>query len=55
MEMEPIERNVEAVEFLPPKKDRDSTDTTFVCICCRLPRHFLDEDGCGICDECLNS
>ncbi|NNU63795.1 hypothetical protein G9X67_00610 [Rhizobium sp. WYCCWR 11152] len=39
-------------EILPPERgdDRDEMST---CLCCGRPRSFLDEDGCGICEECL--
>lgn len=38
-------------EILPPERE-DSRDMA-TCLCCGRPRPFLDEDGCGICEECL--
>ncbi|WJH38702.1 hypothetical protein N7E02_04830 (plasmid) [Aliirhizobium terrae] len=41
------------IELLPP--ERMCEDETVVCVCCRhrRPKSAMDEDGCGICDECL--
>lgn len=41
------------VEILPPHHFNENETTACVC-CLRLrPRTLMDEDGCGICNECL--
>ena len=42
-----------AIEFLPPHHADE--DESISCACCRRlqPRVLMDEDGCGICDDCL--
>lgn len=41
------------IELLPP--ERMCEDDTAICVCCcrKRSRFAMDEDGCGICDECL--
>jgi hypothetical protein len=51
------ERSYEAVaaedmEILPPERVACG-EGRVVCICCGQSRFSLEEDGCGICDECL--
>ncbi len=41
-----------AVEIIPPKHSGDRAHTR-TCICCQRPSELIDDDGCGICDECL--
>ncbi|CDZ30825.1 Hypothetical protein NGAL_HAMBI490_56970 [Neorhizobium galegae bv. officinalis] len=43
-----------AVEILPPERG-ESRDEHVVCLCCRQARSksWMDDDGCGICKECL--
>ncbi|WP_167336318.1 hypothetical protein [Neorhizobium vignae] len=43
-----------AIEILTPDRDR-SHDDRVVCLCCRQARSksWMDDDGCGICEECL--
>jgi hypothetical protein len=40
------------VEILPPEPDQHCLDETRACLCCGR-RSWTDEDGCGICEECL--
>jgi hypothetical protein len=43
------------VEIIPPERaDPDMESKT--CLCCeqRRPASCMDEDGCGICEECLS-
>ncbi|MNR97848.1 hypothetical protein D3C71_814350 [compost metagenome] len=42
------------IEIFPPEP-RVSTREAKTCLCCCLPCSSLhiDEDGCGICDQCL--
>lgn len=41
------------VEILPPEIGNADETATCLC-CCRLrSRLMMDEDGCGICNECL--
>jgi len=41
------------IEIIPPNRVRD--DRLSKCICCRKSKASceMDEDGCGICNECL--
>jgi hypothetical protein len=41
------------IEILAPPHMRPQE--TVVCLCCQRywPMQLMDEDGCGICDECL--
>jgi len=43
------------MEILPPERDEESCADGIPCLCCRRTRSArkMDEDGCGICDECL--
>jgi hypothetical protein len=45
------------IEILPPKKEEISEADMVICLCCRKPRSrtWMDDDGCGICEECLAS
>lgn len=40
------------VEILPPERKGCRLLEVSACICCGH-RSRIDEDGCGICDECL--
>lgn len=41
-----------AIEIIPPDCDDYSRDDAMTCLCCgRLSS--MDEDCCGICEECL--
>lgn len=42
------------IEIIPPERD-DSRIGTRTCLCCERPRpaSYMDDDGCGICEECL--
>ncbi|MGE7367875.1 hypothetical protein ACQKKX_02240 [Neorhizobium sp. NPDC001467] len=37
--------------LLPEREERCDGGT--VCLCCGRQRSMMDEDGCGICEECL--
>ena len=39
------------IEILPPEAIFGDIEHT--CTCCRRSKSILDEDGCGICEECL--
>lgn len=43
------------IEFLPPDHDESRDADGAKCPCCRKlrPASSMDNDGCGICDECL--
>ncbi|MDM9644828.1 hypothetical protein [Rhizobium sp. S163] len=41
------------IEILPPEHDDFDRDGPCNCLCCGRSQSFLDEDGCGICEECL--
>jgi hypothetical protein len=40
------------IEIIPPEREDRSSEDKSICLCCGR-RSRLDEDGCGICDECL--
>ncbi|MDM9646756.1 hypothetical protein [Rhizobium sp. S163] len=53
MENEIFELNATTeIEILPPERECPSAEGTTTCLCCGR-RSFLEEDGCGICEECL--
>jgi hypothetical protein len=39
-------------EILPPERC-DCLDDGAICLCCGRQRSVMDQDGCGICEECL--
>lgn len=41
------------IEILPPAHDDTHHDGARSCLCCGRSQTFLDDDGCGICEECL--
>jgi hypothetical protein len=43
------------MEILPPDRNDLRFAETATCLCCRRQRlaSSMDEDGCGICEECL--
>jgi len=41
-----------AVEIILPD-DHEERENTRICLCCQRARTWMDDDGCGICDECL--
>lgn len=41
------------IEILLPDRDDFRSEGGTACRCCGS-RSFLDQDGCGICDECLD-
>jgi hypothetical protein len=44
------------IEVLPPDRDETCASEAATCPCCRKlrPATSMDDDGCGICDECLD-
>jgi hypothetical protein len=44
------------IEIISPDRDDCRSDGTKTCLCCERPRPTwaMDEDGCGICEECLS-
>lgn len=44
------------IEILPPERDACRGVETKTCLCCERPRpaSLMDDDGCGICEECLS-
>lgn len=46
------------IEIYPPRPENPlapKRSDMEKCLCCQLyrPRRMMDEDGCGICEECL--
>lgn len=41
-----------AVEIIVPK-ERDEREGHRICLCCQRRSRLIDDDGCGICDECV--
>jgi hypothetical protein len=43
------------IEILPPDRDETWASDATICTCCGKlrPASSMDDDGCGICDECL--
>ncbi|TCA30185.1 hypothetical protein E0H70_16045 [Rhizobium leguminosarum bv. viciae] len=43
------------IEILPPNRDEACAPDATTRPCCRTlrPASSMDDDGCGICDECL--
>jgi hypothetical protein len=41
-----------AVEIILPA-GREEREDNHICLCCQRASKRLDDDGCGICDECL--
>ncbi|WJH38313.1 hypothetical protein N7E02_06595 (plasmid) [Aliirhizobium terrae] len=41
------------IEILPPDHIDQKESAICVCCCRQRPNSAMDEDGCGICDECL--
>ena len=44
------------IEILPPERSEKPGEAVKICLCCRKRRAnaAMDDDGCGICDECLS-
>ena len=44
-----------SVEILPPVREDTPGPDRVTCLCCHKARSLssMDDDGCGICDECL--
>lgn len=40
------------IEILPPERER-LCEGGAACLCCGRRQPMMDEDGCGICEECL--
>lgn len=43
----------DAVEIVTPKRGTLGNQSSVVCLCCEKADQAMDDDGCGICDECL--
>lgn len=43
------------IEIVPPRRTRRHCPDSVLCLCCNRPHapSEMDQDGCGICDECL--
>jgi hypothetical protein len=43
------------IEILAPEHDTHPRADAKTCLCCcrQRPSSCMDDDGCGICDECL--
>ncbi|ANL41436.1 hypothetical protein [Rhizobium phaseoli] len=41
------------IEIIPPRHGAFFGAGAMTCLCCRQSRLFIDEDACGICEECL--
>ncbi|NTF45236.1 MULTISPECIES: hypothetical protein [Rhizobium] len=44
----------EEIEIIPPATFEAKADAP-ICLCCQRPSLWIDDDGCGICDNCLCS
>ena len=55
MELETIDFPDSIVEVLPPGNEVRCGPDVVRCLCCgqARPRSWLDDDGCGICEECI--
>ncbi|MBA1346914.1 MULTISPECIES: hypothetical protein [Rhizobium] len=42
------------IEIIPPEDTKEQPDSR-ACLCCKRRRQWMDDDGCGICEECLAS
>ena len=45
------------VEILLPEKEDEPQGECLTCLCCGRTRSraWMDDDGCGICNECLEA
>jgi hypothetical protein len=44
-----------AAEIMLPHRCDHAARTTAACICCGQAGQAMDDDGCGICDACLDA
>jgi hypothetical protein len=44
----------DAVEIVVPSANKDRLRCSIVCLCCERVDQPMDDDGCGVCDECLD-
>ncbi|MDP9839846.1 hypothetical protein J2T09_004626 [Neorhizobium huautlense] len=42
------------LEILPPEHAAGANGKAEPCLCCGCAHVVRDEDGCGICDQCLS-
>ncbi|MFL5009758.1 hypothetical protein [Rhizobium sp.] len=42
------------IKIIPPEDKKEQPDSR-ACLCCKRRRQWMDDDGCGICEECLAS
>ncbi len=45
----------DAFEITAPSKSKGRDQCTTVCLCCERAGQVMDDDGCGICDACLDA
>ncbi|MCR6502885.1 hypothetical protein MUO32_28060 [Shinella sp. CPCC 101442] len=45
----------DAAEILPPPPCGNAARQAAVCVCCGRAGQLMDDDGCGICDACLDA
>ncbi|EYR83768.1 hypothetical protein SHLA_23c000190 [Shinella sp. DD12] len=43
----------DAVEIVVPASGNVDNRCSVVCLCCEKTGQRMDDDGCGICDDCL--
>ncbi|MDG4676093.1 UNVERIFIED_ORG: hypothetical protein LHK14_27650 (plasmid) [Roseateles sp. XES5] len=52
----PIETLIsDAAEIMLPRRCAKATRPAVACICCGNADRAMDDDGCGICDACLDA
>ncbi|MFW8643545.1 hypothetical protein ACOJBO_16350 [Rhizobium beringeri] len=39
------------IEIIPPEDTKEQPDSA-ACLCCKRRCRWMDDDGCGICEEC---
>lgn len=45
----------DAAEILLPRQCGKGARRAAACVCCGLAGQAMDDDGCGICDACLDA
>lgn len=43
----------DAMEIVVPNRGNVGNRCSVVCLCCEKAGQRMDDDGCGICDDCL--
>lgn len=56
MEQTALEFADQPMEIIPPARNDDQANA-IVCLCCQklCSQMWMDDDGCGICEECIAS